>query len=170
MESTFGYLHTLQELEMETRMALVPNDWEAAMSDGLDVIGADESMTANPIRLERNDWGKSAATRRGVSARDRTGALRSRSGHRLGTLWRLVLRFTGEDGRRTRIDFSNGPLPESIVAAHDRTCDRMRATRNRVREREFRWDYKAAVHRLVMILDELPGSGRTLEDLTAGPP
>lgn len=42
VESTFGYLHTLQELEMETRMALVPNDWEAAMSDGLDVFGACE--------------------------------------------------------------------------------------------------------------------------------
>lgn len=42
MESTFGYLHTLQELEMATRTALVPTDWEAAIADGLDVIRAGE--------------------------------------------------------------------------------------------------------------------------------
>lgn len=42
VESTFGYLHTLQELEMATRTALVPTDWEAAIADGLDVIRAGE--------------------------------------------------------------------------------------------------------------------------------
>lgn len=46
VESTFIYLHTLQELEMETRMALVPADWEASMSDSLQAIRASEELDA----------------------------------------------------------------------------------------------------------------------------
>lgn len=44
VESTFIYLHTLQELEMETRMALVPADW--GWSLGEEVIGAGEALDA----------------------------------------------------------------------------------------------------------------------------
>jgi integrase len=33
VESTMIYLHALQELEMRTRMELVPDDWDAPASD-----------------------------------------------------------------------------------------------------------------------------------------
>lgn len=46
VESTFIYLHTLQELEMETRMALVPAEWETAMSEGLEVIRVGDERDA----------------------------------------------------------------------------------------------------------------------------
>jgi integrase len=34
IESTMIYLHALQELEMRTRMELVPDDWDAPVPDG----------------------------------------------------------------------------------------------------------------------------------------
>ncbi|PXY17028.1 tyrosine-type recombinase/integrase [Prauserella muralis] len=45
LESTFTYLHTLQELEMETRLALVPDEWEPAGLDSgeLEREAADEA-------------------------------------------------------------------------------------------------------------------------------
>jgi site-specific recombinase XerD len=46
VESTFIYLHTLQELEMETRMALVPADWETTMNDGLEEMRAGDELDA----------------------------------------------------------------------------------------------------------------------------
>lgn len=110
--------------------------------------------------------GSRAATRRGVSAMRPDGAYEAEAviDSALSGAW--VLRFTGEDGRRTRIDFSTWPLPgihRPLAIALATVC----GPQGTVRSVSSVGDYKAAVHRLVMILDELPDRVATLEDLTA---
>ena len=49
VETTFTYLHTLNELEMETRLALVPDDWETCRLDADDIQSeiADEELAVS---------------------------------------------------------------------------------------------------------------------------
>jgi hypothetical protein len=44
--TTVIYLHALQELEMETRMALVPDQWEDPRDTPLDIVGDDSPPSA----------------------------------------------------------------------------------------------------------------------------
>jgi hypothetical protein len=73
-----------------------------------------------------------------------------------------VLRFTGEDGRRTRIDIGAWPLPElhrPLATALAVVCGPQGAVRS-VTSVE---DYTGAVRRLIKFLDELPDRPTTLE-------
>lgn len=110
--------------------------------------------------------GSRAATRRGVSAMRPEGPYEAEPviDSKFSGDW--VLRFTGEDGRRTRIDFGTWPLPgvhRPLAVALATVC----GPQGTVRSVSSVGDYQAAVHRLVKIIDELPDRVATLEELTA---
>ena len=54
VETTFKYLHTLNELEMETRLALVPDEWDTGRlpTDDLHSKIADEELAVGEAALE----------------------------------------------------------------------------------------------------------------------
>lgn len=109
--------------------------------------------------------GSRAATRRGQSAKRPEGTYEAEPVFNSELTDNWVLRFTGEDGRRTKVDIAGWPLPElhrPLAIALAVVCGPQGAVRSVSSVEE----YTAAVRRLLNFLDGLPDRLTTLEALS----